>query len=56
MHAHEWLQGMLKYNCIICCTMNPLPVVYFRRLVYEHGNGLCHIVEYKQILAKATLM
>ncbi len=34
------------YNCIICCTMNPLPVVYFRRLVYEHNNELCRIVEY----------
>ena len=37
---------------------DPLPVVYIRRLVYEHCNGLCRIVEYfvvKKVLAKASL-
>ena len=54
MHVHEWLQGMLKYNLLYneppsCCLL--------RRLVYEHSNGLCHIVDYKKKkIAKATLM
>ena len=55
MHVHDWLQGMLKYNCIICSTMNPLLVDMCTLEDWCMNTAMDCAILWNKILAKASL-